>query len=76
MRPPITELAITASKFRSAIVLETEKQMIDVRSVMGLYSVYLKENPYIIHVSGDDEVEARAALQEVIKNLNLQITVK
>ncbi|MBU5440613.1 MULTISPECIES: HPr family phosphocarrier protein [unclassified Paenibacillus] len=71
----IVEIAQTASKFRSSIVLQTENKYIDVKSILGLFTTLLNNHQYELHVHGPDADEAKAAMAEVFAKHNLNVTV-
>lgn len=76
MKPLITEIALVASKYRSAIILETETGMIDAKSIMGMFTSFVGVNPNIIHIQGADAEQAKAELTQLFKQLNVKVQFK
>lgn len=76
MRPLVTEIALTASKYRSAVVIETASGMLDAKSIMGVFTSFVNTRPIAIYVQGDDADEAKADIQRVLKQFNLEIEFK
>lgn len=76
MRPLITELAIVASKYRSAIILDTPSGKLDAKSIMGVFTSFVDSRPTAIYIQGDDAVEARADLERLLKHFNIEVEFK
>jgi phosphotransferase system HPr-like phosphotransfer protein len=76
MKPLVTEIALVASKYRSAIILETPTGMIDGKSIMGIFTSFVDTQPVAIHIQGDDADEARAELERLFKQLNVEMQFK
>lgn len=72
----VVEISQTASKFTSSIVLQFENKYIDVKSILGLFTSLMSGSTYELHIHGPDAQEAKAAMLEVFKKHNLQVTVK
>jgi phosphocarrier protein len=73
----ITDLALTASRFRSSIVFVKDHNVVDGKSVMGLYSAWTNEDPpRVAYIEGPDKEEARSAIEEVFKKHGLSIEFK
>lgn len=71
----VVEIAQTASKFTSSIVLQADNKYIDVKSILGLFTTLVTGNSYELHVHGSDAEEASAALTEVFAKHGLKVTV-
>ena len=61
----VVELAQTAGKFTSSIVLQYDNKYIDVKSILGLYTTLVASRAYELHVHGPDAEEAKKAMAEV-----------
>ena len=58
-----------ASKFRSHILIESEKRKVNAKSIMGVLSLGLKQGEsFYLLVNGKDEQEAVAALEELVSD--------
>ncbi|WP_068499179.1 HPr family phosphocarrier protein [Paenibacillus kribbensis] len=71
----VVEIAQTASKFTSSIVLHSENKYIDVKSILGLFTTLVSSHSYELHVHGPDAEEAKEAIIEVFKKHGLHISV-
>ena len=71
----IIEIAQTANKFRSSIVLQAENQYIDVKSILGLFTTLVGDHAYELHIYGPDSAEAKQAMKEVFAKHNLSVTI-
>ncbi|WP_223066449.1 HPr family phosphocarrier protein [Paenibacillus caui] len=71
----VVEIAQTAAKFTSSIVLQAENKYIDVKSILGLFTTLVGGHTYELHVHGPDAEEAKAALTEVFAKHGLKVTV-
>ena len=71
----IVEIAQTASKFTSSIVLHSENKYIDVKSILGLFTTLVSSHSYELHVHGPDAEEAKKAIIEVFQKHGLHISV-
>ncbi|KAA9004035.1 HPr family phosphocarrier protein [Paenibacillus spiritus] len=71
----IVEIAQTASRFSSSIVLQAENKYIDVKSILGLFTTLVSNQSYELHVHGSDAEEAKKALSEVFQKHGLHFTV-
>ncbi|CAM2822038.1 HPr family phosphocarrier protein [Paenibacillus sediminis] len=71
----VVEIAQTASKFTSSIVLQADNKYIDVKSILGLFSTLVTTQKYELHVHGSDAEEAKAALAEVFAKHGLNVTI-
>jgi phosphocarrier protein len=69
----IVDIAQTAGKFKSSIVLQFDNKYIDVKSILGLFTTLVSENDYELHVHGPDEEEAKKAMIEVFAKHGLNI---
>ena len=76
MKPVVTQIAMVASKYRSAVVIETPTGMIDGKSVMGIFTSFVDNQPTAIHIQGDDAEEARADLQRLMQELKIEVEFK
>ncbi|MGR6126814.1 HPr family phosphocarrier protein [Paenibacillus sp. SER-28] len=71
----VVEIAQTASKFTSSIVLHSENKYIDVKSILGLFTTLVSRHSYELHVHGPDAEEAKKAIIEVFEKHGLHISV-
>ncbi|MDP4096846.1 HPr family phosphocarrier protein [Paenibacillus sp. P96] len=71
----VVEIAQTAGKFTSSIVLHSENKYIDVKSILGLFTTLVDTHSYELHVHGPDAEEAKTAMAEVFAKHGLQITI-
>ncbi|WP_348620029.1 HPr family phosphocarrier protein [Paenibacillus polymyxa] len=71
----VVEIAQTASKFTSSIVLHSENKYIDVKSILGLFTTLVSSHSYELHVHGPDAEEAKKAIIEVFEKYGLHISV-
>ncbi|ADM70769.1 HPr family phosphocarrier protein [Paenibacillus sp. SEL3] len=71
----VVEIAQTASKFTSSIVLHSENKYIDVKSILGLFTTLVSSHSYELHVHGPDAEEAKKAIIEVFEKHGLHISV-
>ncbi len=71
----IVEIAQTASKFTSSIVLQFDNKYIDVKSILGLFTTLVSESQYELHVHGPDEAAARAEMTNVFAKHGLKVKV-
>jgi phosphocarrier protein HPr len=71
----IVDIAQTAGKFKSSIVLQFDNKYIDVKSILGLFTTLISESTYELHVHGPDEAEAKQAMAEVFEKHGLKISV-
>ncbi|KZE65503.1 HPr family phosphocarrier protein [Paenibacillus sp. CMAA1739] len=71
----VVEIAQTASKFTSSIVLHSENKYIDVKSILGLFTTLVSSHSYELHVHGPDAEEAKKAIVEVFQKHGLHISV-
>ncbi|WP_138493131.1 HPr family phosphocarrier protein [Paenibacillus pinistramenti] len=71
----VVEIAQTAAKFSSSIVLQAENKYIDVKSILGLFTTLVSGSSYELHVHGPDAEEAKAAMTEVFEKHGLKVTL-
>lgn len=71
----VVELAQTASKFRSSIVLQADNKYIDVKSILGLFTTLIGGRSYELHVHGPDAEEAKKEMLKVFAKYNLDVKV-
>lgn len=71
----IADIAQTAGKFASSIVLQFDNKYIDVKSILGLFTTLITENDYELHVHGPDEAEARQAMADIFSKHGLKVKV-
>ncbi|AWB45188.1 PTS sugar transporter [Paenibacillus sp. CAA11] len=71
----VVEIAQTAGKFSSSIVLQADNKYIDVKSILGLFTTLVSSHSYELHVHGPDAEEAKKALVEVFAKHNLKVEV-
>lgn len=69
----IVDIAQTAGKFSSSIVLQFDNKYIDVKSILGLFTTLVTENDYELHVHGPDEEDAKKAMVEVFEKHGMKI---
>jgi phosphocarrier protein HPr len=69
----IVEIAQTASKFTSSIVLQFDNKYIDVKSILGLFTTLVSESQYELHVHGPDEAVALAEMTNVFAKHGLKV---
>jgi len=69
----IVDIAQTAGKFKSSIVLQFDNKYIDVKSILGLFTTLVSDNDYELHVHGPDEEDAKKAMTEVFAKHGLKI---
>ncbi|MHA0857285.1 HPr family phosphocarrier protein [Paenibacillus sp. CMAA1364] len=70
----VVEIAQTAGKFTSSIVLQAENKYIDVKSILGLFTTLVSHKDYELHVHGPDADEAKVAMKEVFAKHGLHIS--
>ena len=71
----IVDIAQTASKFTSSIVLQYDNKYIDVKSILGLYTTLVASSAYELHVHGPDEAEAKKAMAEVFAEHGMNVNI-
>mgnify|MGYP001435390546 FL=1 len=71
----IVDIAQTASKFTSSIVLQYDNKYIDVKSILGLYTTLVASSAYELHVHGPDEAEAKKAMAEVFAKHGMNVNI-
>lgn len=71
----VVEIAQTAGKFTSSIVLHSENKYIDVKSILGLFTTLVDTQSYELHVHGPDADAAKAAMAEAFARHGLNITI-
>lgn len=71
----VVEIAQTASKFASSIVLHSDTKYIDVKSILGLFTTLVGGKNYELHVHGPDAEEAKKELSEVFKKHGLTVSL-
>ncbi|RUT47859.1 HPr family phosphocarrier protein [Paenibacillus anaericanus] len=71
----VVEIAQTAGKFSSSIVLQADNKYIDVKSILGLFTTLVNTQSYELHVHGSDAEEAKAAVTAVFAKYDLKIKV-
>ena len=71
----IVEIAQTANKFSSSIVLQYDNKYIDVKSILGLFTTLTSLSSYVLHIHGPDEDEAKKAMQDVFAKHDLSVKV-
>jgi len=69
----IVDIAQTAGKFKSSIVLQFDNKYIDVKSILGLFTTLVSDSDYELHVHGPDEEEAKQAMAEVFAKHGLSV---
>ncbi|GAB6990529.1 HPr family phosphocarrier protein [Paenibacillus pini] len=71
----VVEIAQTAGKFSSSIVLQADNKYIDVKSILGLFTTLVSSKGYELHVHGPDAEEAKEAMAAVFAKHGLNINV-
>lgn len=71
----VVEIAQTAGRFTSSIVLQAENKYIDVKSILGLFTTLVSSESYELHVHGPDAEEAKAAVSEAFAKHGLKVRV-
>lgn len=71
----VVEIAQTAGKFASSIVLQADNKYIDVKSILGLFTTLVNTQSYELHVHGSDAEEAKAAVSAVFAKYDLNVKV-
>ncbi|GGH25806.1 HPr family phosphocarrier protein [Paenibacillus segetis] len=71
----VVEIAQTAGKFASSIVLQADNKYIDVKSILGLFTTLVNTQSYELHVHGSDAEEAKAAVAAVFAKYDLNVKV-
>lgn len=71
----VVEIAQTASKFTSSIVLHSDSKYIDVKSILGLFTTLVGNKTYELHVHGPDADEAKREISEVFAKHGLTVVV-
>lgn len=71
----VVEIAQTAGKFSSSIVLQADNKYIDVKSILGLFTTLVNTQSYELHVHGSDAEEAKEAVTAVFAKYDLKIKV-
>ncbi|MFB5266313.1 HPr family phosphocarrier protein [Paenibacillus enshidis] len=71
----VVEIAQTAGKFTSSIVLHSENKYIDVKSILGLFTTLVDTHSYELHVHGPDADAAKIAMAGVFAKHGLKITI-
>ncbi|WP_172194884.1 MULTISPECIES: HPr family phosphocarrier protein [Saccharibacillus] len=71
----VVEIAQTASRFSSSIVLQAENKYIDVKSILGLFTTLVSNQQYELHVIGPDAEEAKAGMIEVFEKHGLNVVI-
>jgi len=65
---PATKLVNAASKFSSELTLEYLGRKVNLKSIMGVMSLGIRQGAEInIHATGDDEEEAIVAIEQELK---------
>lgn len=71
----IVDIAQTAGKFKSSIVLQFDNKYIDVKSILGLFTTLITESDYELHVHGPDEEDAKKAMADVFAKHGLKVKI-
>jgi phosphocarrier protein HPr len=71
----IKEIAQTAGRFTSSIVLQYEDKFIDVKSILGLFTTLVDSAEFTLHVHGPDATPAAAAVAGAFEKHGLQVKV-
>ena len=63
----IAELVALANRYQSTIYFEMENQKVNVKSIMGMMSLVLKDGLHItIHTEGSDDEKALLAMENFL----------
>lgn len=69
---PATVLVNAASKFSSELFLEYTGRKVNLKSIMGVMSLGIRQGAQItIIAEGEDEEQAIEAIEQVLKNQNI-----
>ncbi len=69
---PATTLVSKANQFKSSITLRYDGKEADMKSIMGVLSLGVTRGELIeVIIEGDDEVDAMEAIQQHIKEMNM-----
>ncbi len=71
----VIEINQTASKFKSSIVITTDNQSIDAKSILGLTYSILNSKSFKLEIHGPDEKEAKIAMSSVFWKHSLPVEV-
>lgn len=71
----IIDIAQTAGKFKSSIVLQFEDKYIDVKSILGLFISLNTGSGYELHIHGPDEEEAKRAMAETFSKYGMRVAL-
>ncbi|MCI2256112.1 HPr family phosphocarrier protein [Domibacillus sp. 8LH] len=71
----VVEINQTASKFKSSIVIMTDNQTIDAKSILGLTYSILNSKSFKLEIHGPDEEEAKVAMSSVFWKHSLPVEV-
>lgn len=71
----IVEIAQTANKFTSSVVLQYQNKYIDAKSILGLFTTLMDSYQYELHIHGPDQEEAQKAMEEVFKKHQLNFKI-
>lgn len=73
----IVDINMRANDFSSSIVLVLgPDHYIDAKSILGLSMTLYRNQTYLLYVYGPDQLEAKAAMQEVFAKHHLQLQLK
>ncbi|MFN7252977.1 MAG: phosphocarrier protein HPr [Anaerobacillus sp.] len=69
---PATVLVHAASQYKSEIQLQYKEKSVNLKSIMGVMSLGIKEGSQItVKTEGEDELEAISKIEEVMKKEGL-----
>jgi len=69
---PATTLVSKANQFKSSITIRYDGKEADLKSIMGVLSLGITRGELIeVIIEGDDEVDAMEAIQQHIKEMNM-----
>lgn len=71
----VVDIAQTAGKFKSSVVLRFENKYIDAKSILGLFTTLVDSTEYELHVHGPDAEEAKKAVAEAFERHGLKVKV-
>ncbi|HHW39241.1 MAG TPA: phosphocarrier protein HPr [Bacillales bacterium] len=71
---PSTVLVSTVTTFKSEILLEYKERKVNLKSIMGVMSLGIPKGASVkVIVDGDDELQAIASIDEVMKKEGLAL---
>lgn len=71
----VVDINQTANKFESSIVIVTDNQSIDAKSILGLTYTVLNSKSFKLEIYGPDQEEAKKEMLHIFWKYNLPVTV-